>query len=60
MSDYSSPSKAIQKIFGHRQAAIAIINERDAELRIRAAVGFEATRLAELKCQSTPVPLVCV
>src|SRR4029079_13169142 len=26
---------------GHRQAAIGIINERDAELRVRAAVGFE-------------------
>ena len=33
--------EGIQNIFGHRQAAIAIINERDAELRIRAAVGFE-------------------
>ncbi len=34
-------SKALRTSFGHRQAAIAIINERDAELRIRAAVGFE-------------------
>ena len=33
--------EGIQNIFGHRQAAIAIINEREAELRIRAAVGFE-------------------
>jgi PAS domain S-box-containing protein len=33
--------EGIQNIFGHRQAAIAIINERDAELRIRAAVGFD-------------------
>ena len=33
--------EAISTNFGHRQAAIAIINERDAELRIRAAVGFE-------------------
>ena len=33
--------EGIANIFGHRQAAIAIINERDAELRIRAAVGFE-------------------
>jgi len=34
--------EAISTNFGHRQAAIAIINERDAELWIRAAVGFEA------------------
>src|ERR1044071_7643304 len=33
--------EGIENIFGHRQAAIAIINERDAELRVRAAVGFE-------------------
>ena len=33
--------EGIASIFGHRQAAIAIINERDAELRVRAAVGFE-------------------
>ena len=33
--------EAISNNFGHRQAAIAIINERDAELRIRAAVGFD-------------------
>jgi PAS domain S-box-containing protein len=33
--------EAISTNFGHRQAAIAIINERDAELRIRAAVGFD-------------------
>src|SRR5215218_4201381 len=41
--------EAISTNFGHRQAAIAIINEREAELRIRAAVGFEgdpaATRI---------------
>src|SRR5215813_12150077 len=39
--------EGIANIFGHRQAAIAIINERDAELRIRAAVGFdgESTRV---------------
>src|SRR5215216_1651029 len=41
--------EAISTNFGHRQAAIAIMDERDAELRIRAAVGFEgdpsATRL---------------
>src|SRR5262249_9112377 len=33
--------EAIATNFGHRQAAIAIINERDAELRVRAAIGFE-------------------
>ena len=33
--------EAISTNFGHRQAAIAIINERDAELRIRAAIGFD-------------------
>ena len=33
--------EAITNSFGHRQAAIAIINEREAELRIRAAVGFD-------------------
>ena len=39
--------EGIQNIFGHRQAAIAIINERDAELHVSAAVGFdgEATRV---------------
>ena len=39
--------EGIASIFGHRQAAIAIISERDAELRVRAAVGFdgEATRV---------------
>jgi hypothetical protein len=31
--------EAITTNFGHRQAAIGIINERDAELRVRAAVG---------------------
>lgn len=33
--------EGIANIFGHRQAAVAIINERDAELHVRAAVGFE-------------------
>ena len=33
--------EGIENIFGLKQAAIAIINERDAELRIRAAVGFD-------------------
>ena len=33
--------EAISNNFGHRQAAIALINERNAELRVRAAVGFD-------------------
>jgi PAS domain S-box-containing protein len=33
--------EGVESIFGHRQAAIAIINEREAELRIRAAIGFD-------------------
>ena len=33
--------EAIVHNFGCRQAAIAIVNERDAELRVRAALGFE-------------------
>jgi PAS domain S-box-containing protein len=33
--------EGVESIFGHRQAAIAIINERDAELRIRVAIGFD-------------------
>src|SRR6185503_18281342 len=33
--------EAIATNFGHRQAAIAIINERDAELRVRASIGFD-------------------
>lgn len=33
--------EAISNSFGYQQAAIAIVNERAAELRIRAAVGFE-------------------
>ena len=38
--------EAIVNIFGHRQAAIALINERDAVLQIRAAVGFESDQVA--------------
>jgi len=34
--------EAIVNIFGYRQAAIALINERDAVLQIRAAVGFDS------------------
>src|ERR1051325_11365147 len=33
--------EAIANNFGRRQAAIGIINEREAELRVRAAVGFD-------------------
>ncbi len=33
--------EAIANVFGHQQSAIAIVNERDAALRIRAAVGFD-------------------
>jgi PAS domain S-box-containing protein len=36
--------EAITNIFGYKQAAIAIINERDAVLRIRALRGFNAER----------------
>jgi len=48
--------EAISTNFGHRQAAIAIINEREAELRIRAAVGFEgdpATTKIEMPLDSS-------
>ncbi|HEU4509122.1 MAG TPA: ATP-binding protein [Pyrinomonadaceae bacterium] len=33
--------EGIESIFGYRQAAIAIVNEKDAELRIRVASGFD-------------------
>jgi len=33
--------EAITNVFGYQQSAIAIVNERDATLRIRAAVGFD-------------------
>src|SRR4030095_6715257 len=33
--------EAIANVFGHQQSAIATINDRDAALRIRAAVGFD-------------------
>jgi PAS domain S-box-containing protein len=38
--------EAIANVFGHQQSAIATINERDATLRIRAAVGFEGDSAA--------------
>src|ERR1044071_514834 len=45
--------EAISNNFGHRQAAIAIINERDAELRARVAVGFDV----ELSTTRVEMPL---
>ena len=45
--------EAIANNFGCRQAAIGIINERDAELRIRAAVGFEGDTRAEMPLDSS-------
>jgi PAS domain S-box-containing protein len=33
--------EAIVNIFGHHQAAIAIVDEREAELKVQAAVGFD-------------------
>jgi PAS domain S-box-containing protein len=41
--------EGIANIFGHRQAAVAIINEREAELRIRAAVGFESEQFTRIE-----------
>jgi len=41
--------EGISNIFGHRQAAIAIINERDAELRIRTAIGFGGDGIARVE-----------
>ena len=38
--------EAIVNIFGYRQAAIALINERDAVLQIRAAIGFDSDQSA--------------
>src|ERR1051325_4029836 len=48
--------EAIATNFGHRQAAIGIINERDAELRIRALIGFDvdpATTRIEMPLDSS-------
>ena len=45
--------EAIANNFGHRQSAIAIINERDAELRIRAAVGFDGDTRVEMPLDSS-------
>src|SRR5215217_8402144 len=40
--------EAIVNNFGYRQAAIAIINERDAELRVRGAIGFDGDTRVEM------------
>jgi len=40
--------EAILNNFGYRQSAIAIINERDAELRVRAAIGFDGDTRVEM------------
>ena len=45
--------EAIVHNFGCQQAAIAIINERDAELRVRAAVGFDGDHKAEMPLDSS-------
>ena len=45
--------EAIATNFGYRQAAIGIINERDAELRIRAAVGFDGDTRVEMPLDSS-------
>src|SRR5687768_16461973 len=41
--------EGITNIFGDRQAAVAIINERDAELRVRAAIGFEGDQFTRVE-----------
>lgn len=45
--------EAIATNFGYRQAAISIINERDAELRIRAAIGFDGDTRVEMPLDSS-------
>ncbi|HEU4931933.1 MAG TPA: ATP-binding protein [Pyrinomonadaceae bacterium] len=45
--------EAIATNFGYRQAAIAIINERDAELRMRAAIGFDGDTRVEMPLDSS-------
>src|SRR5215213_5379380 len=41
--------EGIASIFGHRQAAVGIINERDAELRIRTSVGFDGDQFMRVE-----------
>ncbi|HET6975518.1 MAG TPA: ATP-binding protein [Pyrinomonadaceae bacterium] len=45
--------EAIANNFGHRQSAIAVVNERDAELRIRAAIGFDGDTRVEMPLDSS-------
>jgi PAS domain S-box-containing protein len=45
--------EAIVNNFGYRQSAIAIINERDAELRVRAAIGFDGDTRVEMPLDSS-------
>jgi PAS domain S-box-containing protein len=45
--------EAIANNFGYRQAAISIINEREAEMRIRAAVGFDGDTRVEMPLDSS-------
>src|ERR1700752_1068136 len=45
--------EAIANNFGHRQSSIAIINERDAEMRIRAAIGFDGDTRVEMPLDSS-------
>jgi len=44
--------EAIVHNFGCRQAAVAIVNEREAELRIRAATGFDGDHKVEMPLDS--------
>jgi PAS domain S-box-containing protein len=41
--------EGVETIFGLQQAAIAIISERDAELTVRAAVGFEGDSISSIE-----------
>lgn len=54
--------EAIANVFGYQQSAIAIVNEREAALRIRAALGFDedqATARVEMPLDSSAA-CVCV
>ncbi len=52
--------EAIVNNFGCRQALIGIINERDAELRIRGAVGFEGDHAASKLAMPLDSSAACV
>ena len=45
--------EAIANNFGHRQAAVSIINERDGEMRIRGAIGFDGDTRVEMPLDSS-------